>query len=79
MSNEVTDDRVQISFFSFYLSPRSFPFSVPRFSQPRSQVLSYPPYGAGRREPWERGCVLATSVFKTTSQKLMTRQQLSTA
>ena len=35
MSNEVTDDRVQVSFFSFYLSQRSFPFSVPRFSHIR--------------------------------------------
>ena len=52
MSNEVTDDRVQVSFFSFYLSQRSFPFSVPG---------------------------LVTSVFKTTSQNLMTWQQLSTA
>ena len=32
MSNKNTDDRVQVSFFSFYLSQRSFPFSVPRFS-----------------------------------------------
>ena len=24
------------------------------------RVLSYPPYGAGRREPWERGWMFGT-------------------
>ena len=24
------------------------------------RVLSYPPYGAGRREPWERGCIISS-------------------
>ena len=27
------------------------------------RVLPYPPYGAGRREPWERGCYLFAQSF----------------
>ena len=40
------------------------------------RVLSYPPYVAGRREPWERGCVKACSRFYAYISSLLIKPEL---
>ena len=54
-----------ISKLSVFLGRCPMVFCIDCFAQPRSQGSLLPaPMGAGRREPWERGCVLQTMYIR---------------